>query len=67
MTSRNALIYVGLLLGAVITLLPFGLGLLTSFTSAEQFAADAPLSLPTPPTLENYGGLSDAASVALLS
>lgn len=60
MTSRNALIYVGLLLGAVITLVPFGLGLLTSFTSAEQFATDPPLSLPKPPTLENYVGLSDA-------
>ncbi|OLP02128.1 sugar ABC transporter permease [Mycolicibacterium porcinum] len=60
MTSRNALIYVGLLLGAVITLVPFGLGLLTSFTSAEQFATDPPLSLPKPPTLENYIGLSDA-------
>ncbi len=51
MTSRNALIYGGLLLGAVITLLPFGLGLLTSFTSAEQFATDPPLSLPAPPTV----------------
>lgn len=60
MTSRNALIYMGLLLGAVITLLPFGLGLLTSFTSAEQFATDPPLSPPAPPTLENYVGLSDA-------
>ncbi|ALI27691.1 Inositol transport system permease protein [Mycolicibacterium fortuitum] len=60
MTSRNTLIYAGLLLGAVITLLPFGLGLLTSFTSAEQFATDPPLSLPKPPTLENYVGLGDA-------
>ncbi len=60
MNSRNALIYVGLLLGAVITLLPFGLGLLTSFTSAEQFATDPPLSLPRPPTVANYVGLSDA-------
>ncbi|MUL83698.1 carbohydrate ABC transporter permease [Mycobacterium sp. CBMA247] len=54
------MIYAGLLLGAVITLLPFGLGLLTSFTSAEQFAADSPLSPPKPPTLENYVGLADA-------
>ena len=60
MTSRNALIYAGLLLGAVVTLLPFGLGLLTSFTSPEQFATDPPLSLPAPPTLENYVGLADA-------
>ncbi|TGB45446.1 carbohydrate ABC transporter permease [Mycolicibacterium peregrinum] len=54
------MIYAGLLLGAVATLLPFGLGLLTSFTSAEQFATDPPLSLPAPPTLENYVGLADA-------
>ena len=60
MTSRNALIYAGLLLGAVVTLLPFGLGLLTSFTSAEQFATGSPLSLPRPPTLANYAGLGDA-------
>ncbi|WP_396897768.1 carbohydrate ABC transporter permease [Mycolicibacterium sp.] len=60
MTSRNALIYVGLLIGAVITLVPFGLGLLTSFTSATQFNTDSPLSLPKPPTLENYLGLADA-------
>ncbi|WP_167857895.1 carbohydrate ABC transporter permease [Mycobacterium sp. DL99] len=60
MTSRNALIYTGLLLGAVITLLPFGLGLLTSFTSAEQFATASPLSPPKPPTWENYVGLADA-------
>lgn len=60
MTSRNVLVYAGLLLGAAITLVPFGLGLLTSFTSAQQFATESPLSLPTPPTLENYRGLADA-------
>lgn len=60
MTSRNVLIYAGLLLGAAITLVPFGLGLLTSFTSPEQFATDSPLSLPAPPTVENYAGLADA-------
>ena len=60
MTSRNTLIYPGLVLGAVITLLPFGLGLLTSFTSAEQFATESALSLPAPPTWENYTGLTDA-------
>ncbi|MBB3751044.1 multiple sugar transport system permease protein [Mycolicibacterium sp. BK634] len=60
MTSRNALIYLGLLAGALITLAPFGLGLLTSFTSAQQFATGSPLSLPNPPTLANYAGLGDA-------
>ena len=65
MTSPNrvvpaTLIYAALALGAVITLLPFGLGLLTSFTSAEQFNTESPLTLPAPPTLENYLGLADA-------
>ena len=45
--------------GAVITLTPFALGLLTSFTSAQQFATES-LSLPSPPTIENYTGLADA-------
>lgn len=58
--ASNAMIYAGLVLGAVVTLLPFGLGLLTSFTSAQQFATESPLSLPRPPTLENYFGLADA-------
>ncbi|WP_167100402.1 carbohydrate ABC transporter permease [Mycobacterium sp. DL592] len=60
MTLRNAVVYLALLAGAVITLAPFGLGLLTSFTSAEQFATGTPLSLPRPPTLANYGALGDA-------
>src|SRR5882757_3924626 len=65
MTSPNrvipgAVIYAGLAVGAVITLAPFTLGLLTSFTSARQFNTEAPLSLPSPPTVENYTGLADA-------
>lgn len=60
MTSRNAAVYIVLVIGAVITLAPFGLGLLTSFTSAQQFATGTPLSLPNPPTLANYGALGDA-------
>lgn len=58
--TSNAAIYAGLVLGAVVTLLPFGLGLLTSFTPAQQFVTESPLSLPRPPTLENYLGLADA-------
>jgi multiple sugar transport system permease protein len=58
--TSNTVIYLGLVLGAVVTLLPFGLGLLTSFTSAQQFATGSPLSVPRPPTLENYAGLADA-------
>ena len=57
--SRNVAIYLGLTVLAAITLVPFGLGLLTSFTSARQFNTSAPLSLPAPPTLANYGGLVD--------
>jgi multiple sugar transport system permease protein len=53
-------IYAGLAVGALITLAPLALGLMTSLTSAEQFNTKAPLSLPTPPTIENYTGLADA-------
>jgi multiple sugar transport system permease protein len=56
----GTVIYPGLAIGAAITLAPFALGLLTSFTSARQFATESPLSLPSPPTLENYTGLADA-------
>ena len=60
MTSRNALIYLGLAIGALLTVTPFLLGLLTSFTSAQQFNTGSPLSWPNPPTLANYGALGDA-------
>ncbi len=53
-------VYAGLLLAAAVTVAPFALGLLTSFTSAEQFATGTPLSLPNPPTLENYTALGEA-------
>jgi multiple sugar transport system permease protein len=56
----NAGVYLALAVGAVITLVPFGLGLLTSFTSARQFNTESALSLPTPPTLANYTALADA-------
>lgn len=56
----GVLIYPVLLVGAAVTLVPFGLGLLTSFTSARQFNTESPLSLPAPPTLANYLGLADA-------
>src|ERR1700759_3547872 len=55
-----ALVYLGLAVGAVITLAPFGLGLLTSFTSAHQFATGTPLKWPRPPTLSNYADLGGA-------
>lgn len=53
-------VYAGLLLAAAVTIAPFALGLLTSVTSARQFATGSPLSLPRPPTLENYTGLGGA-------
>jgi multiple sugar transport system permease protein len=53
-------IYAGLAAGALITLAPFALGLLTSLTSAEQFNTGTPLSWPSPPTVDNYVGLADA-------
>ncbi|ACC42033.1 sugar ABC transporter permease [Mycobacterium marinum] len=56
----TTVIYAGLVLGALITLLPFALGLLTSFTSAHQFATGTPLQLPHPPTLANYADLGGA-------
>jgi multiple sugar transport system permease protein len=56
----NVAIYGVLVVLAVITLVPFGLGLLTSFTSARQFNTQSPLSVPTPPTFANYLGLVDA-------
>ncbi|TLH72717.1 carbohydrate ABC transporter permease [Mycolicibacterium cosmeticum] len=54
------MLYAGLALGALITLVPFLLGLMTSFTSARQFNTGAPLSFPAPPTLANYAALGDA-------
>ena len=48
------MVYAGLLAGALITLAPYVLGLLTSFTPAHQFATCTPLSWPRPPTLANY-------------
>ena len=61
MTSLKAVpVYTGLVAGAVITLAPFVLGLLTSFTSSRQFATGRPLALPRPPTLANYTDLGGA-------
>ncbi|GAS93993.1 sugar-transport integral membrane protein ABC transporter uspB [Mycolicibacterium canariasense] len=60
MTLRNTLIHAGLAVGALITLVPFLLGLMTSFTSARQFNTGSPLSFPAPPTLTNYAALGDA-------
>lgn len=60
MTSRNAAVYAALALGALIALVPFVLALLTSVTSAHQFATGTPLALPRPPVLTNYTDLAGA-------
>ena len=60
MTSRSFAIYLGLCVGALLTLVPFLLGLLTSVTSPQQFATGTPLSLPRPPTAANYVDLAGA-------
>ncbi len=61
MTSRKALpVYAGLMVGAALTLVPFALGLLTSLTSAHQFASGTPLAWPRPATWSNYTALSGA-------
>jgi multiple sugar transport system permease protein len=54
----GVVIYPVLVAGALITLAPFTLGMLTSFTSARQFNTESPLSLPKPPSLENYTALA---------
>jgi multiple sugar transport system permease protein len=55
----GVVIYPVLVAGALITLAPFTLGMLTSFTSARRFNTESPLSLPKPPSLENYTALAD--------
>ena len=53
-------VYFALLLAAALTVAPFALGLLTSFTSTQQFNTGTPLSLLRPPTLDDYAGLGAA-------
>lgn len=53
-------VYAGLTVGAVVTLAPFALGLVTSFTSPHQFATGGPLAWPRPFTLGNYADLGSA-------
>ncbi|MFY2860489.1 carbohydrate ABC transporter permease [Mycobacterium sp. THU-M104] len=67
----GAAIYLALACGALITLAPFALGLLTSFTSSHQFVTGTPLQWPRPPTLANYAdlggvGFGRAAAVTAL-
>ena len=57
---RRGGVYLLLAIAADITLVPFALGLVTSLTSASQFATSAGLALPAPPTVQNYAALSGA-------
>lgn len=56
--SRRLLGYAGtyliLALAALLTLAPFLVSVLTAFTSTQQFAQQGPLSLPDPPTWDNF-------------
>lgn len=58
--ASAAVIYPLLLIGALITLAPFVLGVLTSLRDPHRFGSESPLSVPAPPTLQNYANLSDA-------
>lgn len=55
-----AVIYPVLVAGALITLAPFVLGVMTSLRDPHAFDTESPLSLPLPPTLQNYADLGDA-------
>ena len=49
--------YGALIVGAVLTLGPFVLSVMTSLKTPAQFATESPLSLPAPPTAENFASL----------
>ncbi|WP_104129827.1 carbohydrate ABC transporter permease [Cryobacterium sp. N21] len=52
--SSTAAVYVVLVLGALFTLGPFLLSILTAFKTREQFAQEPALSWPAPFTLDNF-------------
>lgn len=58
--SRNALVYLLLILGAALTLGPFLFALSASLKTTRQFSAESPLAPPNPFTIANYTGLADA-------
>ncbi|SEN60021.1 carbohydrate ABC transporter permease [Cryobacterium sp. TMT1-3] len=55
--GSTAAIYLVLLLGALLTLGPFLLSILTAFKTREQFAQQSALSWPDPFTVENFAQL----------
>lgn len=58
--TRNAAIYLLLIIGAGITLAPFGLALSASLKSPQQFATESALAPPNPLSAVNYTGLAGA-------
>ncbi|MGI5129326.1 carbohydrate ABC transporter permease [Pseudonocardia sp. CA-107938] len=58
MTGRNRLgdagVYLALTAGAVLTLAPFLLSVMTSVKTPQQFASEGPLALPSPVTGVNF-------------
>ena len=56
---RNGATMLALGLAAALTLFPFVLAVLTAFTSKQQFVQQG-LSIPTPPTLDNFLALGNA-------
>jgi multiple sugar transport system permease protein len=52
--TRTLALYLFLLIGALITLAPFALSILTAFKSPEQFAQQNSLAWPSPFTLSNF-------------
>ncbi|MGC5629660.1 carbohydrate ABC transporter permease [Georgenia sp. Z1344] len=55
--AAHALTYLLLLAGAVVTLAPLLLPLMTALKTNRQYVADGPLALPDPLTLENFRAL----------
>jgi multiple sugar transport system permease protein len=63
--------YALLLVGAVVTVAPFLLSLMTALKSPQQFASQTPLALPAPVTLTNFtdlfGGRYDFVSPVVVT
>jgi multiple sugar transport system permease protein len=63
--------YLLLLVGAVVTVAPFLLSLMTALKSPQQFASQTPLALPAPVTLTNFtdlfGGRYDFVSPVVVT
>lgn len=54
----DAATFAGLVIAATVTLFPFLLAILTAFTSKQQFVREG-LTVPTPPTIDNFLALGD--------